>query len=369
MTWNCYATLPHLLPEFLDDLCAAGCRAVFIGVDAISTKSQKVFAKPFFKGWKQLEERLSACLRRGIVPTCAFMVDTPGEDHLATDATLTTALFARTLGCGVRLNTLTLYNQTPSALAAGAQSRIYTNLKPQLLLDTPEPLHDNPFARAHPELFPFHNTYLPLPLYRRFVSGMHIAYTLFTSFPRTLLQYVLADHGSLWGLLSQMAEQLGDLTQIPAVMRRPKERDLFLNDFSRLALSSETRSALELETAELRLGCADPTPATVTIRAGDEVHLYRAAAHRVIRLANAPHDFDQVKPLPPAGAPEPYLLLRQGRRIRYFELDSEAASALQRINASGTGEVEVPPAVLEDLTQAGVLHKAGSAAERSQVSP
>jgi len=368
MTWNCYATLPHLLPEFLDDLAAAGCRAVFIGVDAISTGSQKAFSKPFFKGWKQLEERLSGCLRRGIVPTCAFMVDTPGKDHLATDGTLNTALFARTLGCGVRLNTLTLYNETPSALAMSAQPRTYTNLKPRLLLDTPEPLHDNPFALTHPELFPFHNTHLPLPLYERFVTGMHIAYTLFTSFPRTLLQYVLTDQGSLWGLLDQMAERLGDLTRMQAVLRRPTERDLFLDDFPRRALSSNTRSALELETAELRLGCSDPAPAAITIRAGDQVKLYEAASHRIISLPNTPQAYDQVMPLPPAQEPaRPYLLVRQGRRVRYFELDSDAVSVLQRITSSGAGEVEVPPAVLEDLMQAGVLRAAGPAAERSQV--
>src|SRR5580693_5935572 len=220
MTWNCYATLPHLLPEFLDDLAAAGCRAVFIGVDAISTDAQKAFGKPFFKGWEKLSERLRGCLDRGMVPTCAFMVDIPGDDHHLTDATLTTALLARNLGCGIRLNTLTLYNETPSALATG------------------KPLHDNPFARDNPELFPFHNTHLPLPLYRRFVTGMHVAYTLFTSFPRTLLQYVLTDQGSLWQLLDGMAERLGDLTRMGPVMRRPTERELFLRDFPRRALSA-----------------------------------------------------------------------------------------------------------------------------------
>jgi radical SAM superfamily enzyme YgiQ (UPF0313 family) len=365
MTWNCYATLPHLLPEFLDDLAAAGCRAVFIGVDAVSNTAQKAFGKPFFRGWEKLSERLRGCLDRGMVPTCAFMVDTPGEDHHLTDVTLTTALFARNLGCGIRLNTLTLYNETPSALAAGMQGRTYTNLKPRLLLDTAEPLHDNPFARERPELFPFHNTYLPLPLYRRFVSGMHVAYTLFTSFPRTLLQYVLVDGGSLWGLLDRVADRLGDLTRLPPVMRRPTEREQFLHDFPRLPLSVATRGALELETAELRLGCNQPEPA-VAIRSADEVRRYRAAHFKVIDLPGAPREFDRIMPLPAAESPaQPYLLLRQDKRIRYFELDSPLAATLQNINASGNGEVEVPPAMLGELLQAGVLLPMEPAAERS----
>ena len=365
MTWNCYATLPHLLPEFLDDLAAAGCRAVFIGVDAISNTSQKAFGKPFFKGWEKLSERLRGCLDRGMVPTCAFMVDTPGEDHHLTDVTLTTALFARNLGCGIRLNTLTLYNDTPSAIAAGTAGRTYTNLKPRLLLDTAEPLHDNPFARERPELYPFHNTYLPLPLYRRFVSGMHVAYTLFTSFPRTLLQYVLVDQGSLWGLLDRLAGRLGDLTRLPPVMRRPTEREMFLHDFPRQQLSMATRGALELETAELRLGCNEPEPA-VAIRSADEVRSYRAARFAVVDLPGAPQDFDRIMPLPPAASPaQPYLLLRQDKRIRYFELDSRLASTLHSLNASGRSEVEVPPAMLGELLQAGVLQPLEPAAERS----
>ncbi len=365
MTWNCYATLPQLLPEFLDDLAAAGCRAVFIGVDAISNTSQKAFGKPFFKGWEKLSERLRGCLDRGMVPTCAFMVDTPGDDHRLTDATLTTALFARNLGCGIRLNTLTLYNETPSALAAGSAGRTYTNLKPRLLLDTAEPLHDNPFARERPELFPFHNTYLPLPLYERFVCGMHMAYTLFTSFPRTLLQYVLADQGSLWSLLDSLAVRLGDLTRLAPVMRRPTERELFLHDFPRRRLSAATRGALELETAELRLGCNEPESA-VAIRSADEVRRFRAARFQVIELPNAPRDFDRVMALPAAEKPpQPYLVLRQDKRFRYFEVDSQLASTLHTINASGDGEVEVPPVMLGELLQAGVLKPAEPPAERS----
>jgi radical SAM superfamily enzyme YgiQ (UPF0313 family) len=358
MTWNCYATLPHLTPDLLDDLAAAGCQAVFVGVDAITADAQRSFGKPFFRGWEKLAERLRACLERGIVPTCAFMIDIPEGDSRATDEALTTALFVRTLGCGIRLNTLTLYNETASDLALRGRPRLYTELKPRLLLDTPEMLHDNPYAREHPELFPFHHTFLPLPVYSQFVTGMHLAYTLFTSFPRTLLQYVLADGGSLWGLLASLADRLSDLVTIPAVLRRPMERELFLKEFPRLPLSTETRSALELETAELRLGRNDPAE-TVSLRVDDRLQSYRAQRYNVIRLPHPPGRFDEVARLPEIqGEGRPYLMVRQDKQIRYFEVDEAVVPLLDQIRAAErSGEtVEVPPGVLAEMLTAGVLH-------------
>jgi len=358
MTWNCYATLPHLTPEFLDDLAAAGCQAVFVGVDAITTDSQRAFGKPFFKGWEKLAERLEACLKRGIVPTCAFMIDIPEGDSRATDQALTTALFVRNLGCGIRLNTLTLYNQTASDIALRAQPRVYTELKPRLLLDTPEMIHDNPYAREHPELFPFHHTFLPMPVYSRFVIGMHLAYTLFTSFPRTLLQYVLADGGSLWSLLASLSDRLADLVSISAVMRRPTERELFLREFPRLSLSAETRSALDLETAELRLGRNDPA-GTVSLRVNNRLQPYRTQRYDVLRLPHPPGQFDQVARLPAVqGEGRPYLMVRQNQRIRYFELDEAVVPVLDRLRAAELSReiVEIPPGLLEQMLTAGLLH-------------
>lgn len=363
MTWNCYATLPHLTPDVLDDLAAAGCQAVFVGVDAITADSQRAFGKPFFKGWEKLAERLHACLERGIVPTCAFMIDIPEADSRATDEALTTALFVRNLGCGIRLNTLTLYNETASDLALRHRPRIYTELKPRLLLDTPEMLHNNSYAREHPELFPFHHTFLPLPLYGQFVTGMHLAYTLFTSFPRTLLQYVLADGGSLWSLLSSLADRLPDLVAISAVMRRPTERELFLHEFSRLPLSAETRSALDLETAELRLGRNEPA-ATVALRVDDQLRSYHTQPGNVIRLPHPPGRFDEVARLPAIQAEaSPYLLVRQNGRIRYFEIDEEVVPLLDGIRAAERSReaVDVPPNLVEEMLAAGFLRSLSQA--------
>ncbi len=63
------------------------------------------------------------------MPTCAFMIDIPEGDTRATDQALTTALFVRNLGCGIRLNTLTLYNGTGSDIALRDRPRLYTEMK------------------------------------------------------------------------------------------------------------------------------------------------------------------------------------------------------------------------------------------------
>ncbi|MBV8369790.1 MAG: B12-binding domain-containing radical SAM protein [Candidatus Eremiobacteraeota bacterium] len=357
MTWNCYATLPHLTPEFLDDLAAAGCRAVFVGVDAVSAESKAAFAKSFYKGWEKLAQKLDACLSRGIVPTCAFMIDPPLEDHVNTDAALSTALFARVKGCGIRLNTLTLYNDTVSERQAHDVPRSYTNLKPRLLLDTPDVIQENPYARENPELFPFHSTILDPSVYERFVTGMHLAYTLFATFPRTLLQYVLVDGGSLWELLDGFAQRIGSLVKVPAVLRRPMERELFLDDFRKRVVSPQTRRAFDLEVAEFTLGENVP-PRSVPVRVDADVRRYHAAPFRVLDLSEHPARFDEVAPLQ-AGSAEtsPYLLLRRNGRIRYFEIDDDVVGTLRHIEggAPQDGAVPVEPSLLGELLDTGVL--------------
>ena len=365
LTWNCYATLPHLKPDFLDRLALAGCTSVFVGVDAISTQSKSAFAKHFFKGWDALSQKLKACLDRGIVPTCAFMIDPPCSDCTNTDAALTVALFARTIGCGIRLNTLTLYNQSITSNELGETPRTYTNLKPLLLLDAPGIMHHNRYAEKHPSLFPFHNTHLPLQEYRKFVIGMHIAYTLFTSFYRTLTQYVMVDNGSLWGLLQLLAEKLGNLPAIHPVMRRPMERELFLREFARFSLSRETRSALEFEAAEYRLGRNDPAQ-SVTIRSDAGETTYGKGQFQVLQLSDGPAVYDQLAPLKISRRRgEPYLLVRNGDRIEYFTIGKEMVSILAQINASADSEpVDLPAAWVTELVKAGALRSQGASSNQ-----
>jgi radical SAM superfamily enzyme YgiQ (UPF0313 family) len=357
MTWNAYTTMQRLTPKLLDPLAEAGCREVFVGVDAVSARSQQAFGKHFFKGWDSLRQRLTDCLDRGIVPTCAFMVDLPaGADHEDTDRVLTTALLARNLGCGIRLNTLTVYNDTATAKEFAGHERSYSELKPRLLLDTPPVVVTNPYAKRHPELFPFHSTLLPLPVYERFVTAMHIAYTLFSSFSRTLLQYVVTENGSPWLLLNRIADRIGDITPIDARLRRHRERQVFQEEFSGLTVSRRTREAFELERTELELSVTRPSqPLRVS---SDGAHgWYRSEAHEVIRLSGSPASLSRDD-----GAEQPdgagsYLVLREGDQLRYFLVEEGLIGELARIRRSRSSgkPLELPPEVLAELTLSGIL--------------
>jgi len=362
MTWNGYGTLPQLTPGMLDLMAASGCTNVFVGVDAVSSTAQQAFAKHCYKGWDKLKERLSAALQRGIGVTCAFMIDMPGADHVETDAALTTALFARALGCGLRLNTLTLYPGTGAALALADQPCVYTDLKPRLMLDTPEVVSDNPYARARPELFPFHNTYVPLPRYERFSFCTNVAHALFIAFPRTLVQYVLTDNGSLWELIERLADAVGDITAIHPPARYHHQWELFLREFPRLSLSRETRSALALERAELSVALG-PATLPLAVRVASEVQRYQAGRFTVVDLADPPQVFEQrLRPAEDTGPSRPYLVIRQDGKILHREVSDELASALRRVNIARRGgePLEVPPRMLESLIADGILHAADS---------
>ena len=293
------------------------------------------------------------------VPTCAFMIDPPVSSTANTDCALNCALFARMMGCGIRLNTLTLYNQSATAIQLGTCSQTYTNLKPLLLLDTPRIMHDNSYARERPGLFPFHNTHLPIPLYRKFVMGMHAAYTLFTSFPRTLTQYVLSDNGSLWALLESIATKI-DISAAHATMRRPMERELFLDEFKRCRLSRQTRSAFEMETAEYQLGRNEPA-ASVTIRSQQAVKTYKKAQFELLSLPWKPAVYDRIEPLSSAAhRTQLYLVVRQNGHLEYFHIPRQNVPTLNNINHNTPGHqvaVDVPKQWLDELICAGALQE------------
>ncbi|TDV43219.1 B12-binding domain-containing radical SAM protein [Actinophytocola oryzae] len=357
MTWNAYTTMQRLTPELLDPLAAAGCTEVFVGVDAVSTEAQAAFGKHFFKGWSSLRKRLTDCLDRGIVPTCAFMVDVPQDgDHANTDAVLTTALLTRNLGCGIRLNTLTVYNDTITEKQFAGHPRHYSELKPRLLLDTPPAVYRNEYAREHPELFPFHSTLLDLPVYERFATAMHLAYTLFTSFQRTLLQYVVTDGQSPWLLLERIADLVGDLVPVPARERRQLERTVFEREFRELTVSTRTREAFELESAELTLSLSPPG-ADVQVLSAGERRWYTPEPYEVIRLSEPLATLSRDDGAARVEKPGNYLVLREGGQLRYFLVNDELVGELNRIGQAGTGRaaVELSAGALSDLTTAGVL--------------
>jgi hypothetical protein len=364
LTWNCYTTLPQMTEETMRLLGAAGCTNAFTGIDAVNEECQKEYLKKFYKGWEPLERTLRYSVDAGVTPTCAFLVENPSAGVDRVNRTLVTALFARCNGAGLRLNTLTLYNGTPSE-SAHAQNLTYSELKPQLLLDCPELVQVNEYARVHPRLFPFHNTFLPPELWRRFAMGMHVAYTLFHTYPLTLYRWVTEDGGSLWGMMEQMVDMVGDLTTIAPGERRAVERVLFARWFERQPrMQRLTAETFELERAELDTRRASPVRRAVRAPGDGQVRDLDVRPHVVVRLGYEPAQlrrFDLAN-TPARAEPRDLAVQRTTGGLSYFDLTPDAAQALAALRTRGTDEVvDLSPTTLETLTRTGIVsHAAGT---------
>ena len=363
LTWNCYTTLPQMTEEMMRLLGAAKCTNAFTGIDAVNEECQKEYLKKFYRGWEPLERMLRYSVDSGVTPTCAFLVENPLAGIDRVDRTLVTALFARCNGAGLRLNTLTLYNGTPSEQAHGATVE-YSELKPRLLLDTSELVQVNDYARERPRLFPFHNTYLPPDVWRRFACGMHVAYTLFHTFPLTLYRWVTEDGGSLWSMLEEVAESAGDLTRVPAEERRPLERVLFARWFERQPrMQRVTAETFELELAEhnARFGA----PAVASVRSDGGPGEVTVRPHAVVRLGYAASDLHRFElgTTPSRTGARDVVVQRSDAGLRYVDVPPATETAVRSIPRGATSQVvELPPATLEALAHAGLIADTASAA-------
>jgi radical SAM superfamily enzyme YgiQ (UPF0313 family) len=364
LTWNCYTTLPQMTEEMIRLLGAAGCINAFTGIDAVNEGYQKEFLKKFYKGWAPLEHTLKYCVDHNVVPTCAFMIENPtkGIDNL--DRTLVAALFAKCNGAGLRLNTLTLYNGTATDLALQHETLTYSELKPRLLLDCPDIVEVNEYARAHPHLFPFHNTFLPVAVWHRFTIGMHITYTLFNAFPLTLYRYVTADQGSIWEMVETLIDQFLNLTEIDPGLRRAQERYEFIRWFQRQSnLKQITKSAFEIEGAELEiLSGKQDRSLQINTTATDQTLPVVVRGHE---LATIPYDVSDLRRFDLDSTPEVkgtkrLVISKEANSIKYDEVDEPVFDALLSLKGSKSEFANVDNSVLEALKKTGIIYEATS---------
>lgn len=313
LTWNCYATLPQMTADTLAALGRAGCIDAFTGIDAVNEECQREYLKRFYRGWEPLERTLRTSVQHGVKPTCAFLVENPTAGIERVDRTLATALFAKCCGAGLRLNTLTLYNGTPSEAAFRGAPRSYSERKPRLLLDCPPLVEVNDYARAHPELFPFHSTFLDPEVWTRFSNGMHAVFTLFHAYPMTLYRWATEDHGSLWTMIETLTDELPDLVAVDPYERRPLER-------ARFAAWFERQPRMQRITAE-----------TFELEAAEQAAWSGGATH-IARLGFAPEDLHRfdLQRTPARGATRTIAIRREASRLEY---DDGLASVHERATA------------------------------------
>jgi hypothetical protein len=251
LTWNCYVTLPQLSVEVINAMARAGCTSVFAGVDAVGELSQKAYHKRFLRHGSELRAKIVECVRAGIKPNCAFLLSPPSHPCGAdTEDTLRIALMARNSGAHVSLNTLTLYNQTKvqtnAALGIAAD-----DTKARLMLDIPEVVEKNEYARTNPHLFPFHSRYVPGPEWHSFLSGTHCLFTLFLCYPQTLEALWLEKGISPLEIASEVTSAVGDLSLIEKSLRRDAELAVIISVIEKSTTAGKTQTLLEVESLAL----------------------------------------------------------------------------------------------------------------------
>lgn len=157
ITWTCYSTIQDISAHVAMALSQAGCRLIYIGIDAVETNQQKSLKKKFFHKWKSAVDNLQHLKESGIVTECAFLLEGLSEKRFQTEMNIHAALDVTARKLGVpRLNMLTAYSGTKIKKKTN-EGVVASRLKIDFLQDVPEPVLANHLAEKHPGLFPFHS--------------------------------------------------------------------------------------------------------------------------------------------------------------------------------------------------------------------
>jgi radical SAM superfamily enzyme YgiQ (UPF0313 family) len=156
LTWNCYATLPQMTPKLANAMGNAGCNGVYFGVDAVSPAQQRAFKKRFFRTHADLTDKIRLLTDHGIAPTCAFILDLFNIVDSDVGAVFETAAHCANAGGRIRFNALARYPGTK--LSASPRAPFYSEARAEIMLDCPQVVKRNDFAKLTPQYFPFHSS-------------------------------------------------------------------------------------------------------------------------------------------------------------------------------------------------------------------
>ncbi len=371
VTWRCYGTLPQLTEDVVEAFARAGCRYVFVGVDAVSAGSKRRFKKSYFRGWPMLRRSLERCLDRAITPTCAFLLQ-PGVSaatNAENEEVLTVAAHVQLLRCGVRLNPLTVYARTGLAPTLAKHPIAPSNEKPRVLFDGHWMTEQNPFAEARPGLFPYHSTLGPPERFAAFIRATHAGHTLLDHFSRTLMQAIHAGL-PLWPLLHEAAARV-DYAGTDKAAWRDGEVRAFLERVGTRRTTREMRDTLAFEAAEYGLR-HHPTRAPVRLDVDGATLAAWLLPHARVRLSRSPLAYEGTDPVAagegwpgermgaePMGEPakQTFLVLPNGPGMRYLRPRAAADRLIRDLgDAAASGRtVTAPAAGIAKLIAAEVI--------------
>ena len=250
ITFECYTTYPQLKEQIIDMLAEANCIGVFTGIDAVSISSQQRMNKPFLKSWEKTSEKLLHCLQKDIMPICAFILEEPDQDIEKIESVIYTALECIRLGCEVHINTLSIYNKTGLGKEFSDRDFNYSEIKPELMFDTPKIVQTNHFAKALPYLFPLHSTHNKPEEWETFIVKTYLISSLALGLTNTLYHFVVEEGRSIWKILDFIDSDYIKWIRVLKSSERRKSIILkFADYFTKENLSPETRNYFYRELA------------------------------------------------------------------------------------------------------------------------
>lgn len=241
LNWNCYATLSQLSPRVIDGLARSRCVGVFIGVDAVSKHQQTVFNKRFYRNNEQLLRTLTACVRAGVLPTCAFIVDLYQYDSSDLEAVLCTATACALAGAAIRINAFTRY--PGSALGAKPVSDPRpSDAKVRILLDCPEVVCSNPLASQHASAFPFHATEVSEKEWVHRLRMIHLAQNVIQHHPEIVREITEHRSVSASAFFDRLTAELPPLDELDKREWKRYQRVQFLARYSSILSTPSTNA-------------------------------------------------------------------------------------------------------------------------------
>jgi radical SAM superfamily enzyme YgiQ (UPF0313 family) len=342
LSWGCYATLAQLDEDTVAAMAGAGCRSVFVGVDAASDHNKKTFRKTYFKGWDALHSTLRRCLAHAVRPTCSFMVSTDDTEQ-GIETTLRTAALSQHAGAEVYVNALAVYGGTTLAERQEAPLLRYSESRPRLMLDTPEINWRNDFARTRPSLFPFHQAPPTSRLLGDLFTFCHTARHFLRWAPRTCVQHALDDDKSLVRAFRSVANGIDGALSSGGTLADTELLAVAASMFQDLLPDSGPLSSIFALDLFHEVGAA--SPATVDVLVNGVARRCQVNPSVVLELPAHPARIDWTRQVPDSTTRRSYVVARtQDGHTATAELSVELSERLaemsRRIDAKPVLELD-----------------------------
>ena len=206
-TWNCYGTLPDLRPDIIEHLSRAGCRSIYLGIDAVTEQQRTSYGKSFVKSLDRCCETIQLLVDAGVTPTCSFILDPLRLDAEELEENLRWAAHLRARGAELSFHVLTPYTGTALKERRTPGDAVTDSFRISLRFDCPPAVIENPLVGGREDLFPFHVGRAKMREPFRFgVSVIHAAQCILTHFPDEIADLLRDGRVSFSSLVMQAAE-------------------------------------------------------------------------------------------------------------------------------------------------------------------